>query len=841
MQSINLVYAEQQSDVRHENSIKALIAFGIYDSDFESVKTNRNMTRKEASLWVYRVLNQLAEYNESYYSDVTEKDDYFNAIMSLSERGIFSGCGNGKFEPERTIKYSEFVKVLIDVLGYKTVAVYEGDYPQGYIKLASDLGLNKNVIVSNDKPLTVGEAGQILFNALHLEIAGYDINSKGVHIGNSAGDTLLSEYHDIYLKKGRMTSNSITGLTNPDNYTANTVRISDSQFDIGFNDADQFLGMNVTAYYKVDTNDNETVVYIYADNNKQTILNLNSFSIEKDISTRTELNYYNDKDKLKKVKISDVADIIYNGKAYPDLDDIYPSDGEIKLLDSNNDNIYDVLFITDYQIVVVDGYSPSSKTITSRYALEDSSRLIYIDDDDIVEIYGMEEELTLEDISTDDVLMFAESKTGRENYKRIIISEKQVTGNLKSIQDDEYQCGDETYKLSNAYLTLLANNYISVPNLSKEYTFLIDIYGRIVAYNSQFTGRQYGYFRKYVIDDGIDEKISMRILCQDGQWRTIPVREKLKVNNETMKAEIMKEMISRYQMIRFEIGKKDEIVSLQTATYSEPSDSNFNALIANDTFRYSKRDNNTGNNVYLGNSNSIYNQFYLNNDAIVFSIPKDTDAEESLYFVTNYSAFSSEAPYEVEIYDVDKFRYSSVLVNRVETGANATLRLRRADSYFFVKKSVTELVDDEIVSVVYGIQNGVDWSYTSTEMDTFDSLKRGDIIRTTYNGAGQLNSYKLIHSYGNEDVYSNISNDGVNAADANIYGKVIEIDSVNGKILVDDGTVRAYRIPNSSRVTLFNTESEEILSSSLADIKPGDYICMRMYFSIVDEIAVYSY
>ena len=225
----------------------------------------------------------------------------------------------------------------------------------------------------------------------------------------------------------------------------------------------------------------------------------------------------------------------------------------------------------------------------------------------------------------------------------------------------------------------------------------------------------------------------------------------------------------------------------------------------------------------------------------MFEIPT-TPADESVYdVVKGTSAFISELGYDVNVYDADEFRYSKIIVKNIDNDTNGdALKFRENDGFFVVKKAVRGIANGEVVSVVHGVQGGLDWSYTSTEKDTFDSLKKGDVIRTSYDSRGRLKSYKLIHSFGKEDVYSNLSSGALNGQNTYVFGLVKKVDSVKGRLLVDDGTEKAIRTSSSPKVTLFDTSTGEIKQASLSDIKPDDYICLRLYFSQVRDIVVYS-
>jgi hypothetical protein len=83
------------------------------------------------------------------YSDVTADSDYSEAIGTLSELGVLNGYEDGTFKAERTIKRSEFAKVVIEALGLKPTAATAtqfSDVPADkwyapYVALAAQLAI----------------------------------------------------------------------------------------------------------------------------------------------------------------------------------------------------------------------------------------------------------------------------------------------------------------------------------------------------------------------------------------------------------------------------------------------------------------------------------------------------------------------------------------------------------------------------------------------------------------------------------------------------------------------------------------------------------------------------
>ena len=86
------------------------------------------------------------------FDDVSEEHIAHDAIMSLAEKGIVNGKGDGKFFPEDTLKREEFVKILTEALALQkadnTLIFYDvpaGTWYSDYVMIATASGLINGV------------------------------------------------------------------------------------------------------------------------------------------------------------------------------------------------------------------------------------------------------------------------------------------------------------------------------------------------------------------------------------------------------------------------------------------------------------------------------------------------------------------------------------------------------------------------------------------------------------------------------------------------------------------------------------------------------------------------
>ena len=84
-------------------------------SSGESVKNPTSDTKDSSVVEEAKVPE---EDNEIYaYSDVKENDWFYSYVMTLSEKGVVSGNGNGEFAPNDNVTREQFLKMLLEAVG----------------------------------------------------------------------------------------------------------------------------------------------------------------------------------------------------------------------------------------------------------------------------------------------------------------------------------------------------------------------------------------------------------------------------------------------------------------------------------------------------------------------------------------------------------------------------------------------------------------------------------------------------------------------------------------------------------------------------------------------------
>ena len=813
------IYAENTEDEYLLRSLNALVALGIIEEEPTDIDAEEALSRQEAAIWLCNILKFDGEYETSIFNDVSAGTKSANAISALYDRNIVSGYQDGKFRPTETITYAEYVTMLLKMLNQGVVAEYYDGYPSGYVKQSYDIGLNKKVNKSANEKITVGDGAKILYNALDKDVWGWN----GI---------FLEKYMDVYRLEGRVTADNKTSLTSPEGVLEGRIKIDETIYECTI-PTEEWLGKYVTCYIS-EIDGREIVIHI--ENNKRyNELTINATDIIREESSRTTI-VYEKEDKWKDINVSPVADIIYNGKAYPDapVEDIFIQYGEIRALDSDDDSKYDVLFVWSYDVMVVKNIIAHSGTIYNK--IEGSGILpsITIDKDaetDIIDSFG--ERLGMGDIALDNILLVAQSKTGSIPCYKIVVSDNIKTGEYDKKNEEYIWIDDIEYHFSDTIEKAIESGNIKPLDFNIKYDFYFDSFGNIVYYDAIYTGKQYGYLMRAYIDDS-DESCWLKIFTSDGVWKRIELKDKVQYNSEVYKKEALIEIIDTELMIRYETNTKGLIKSIETARSLASDETERSRQIKNDVFRKSEMRDTAKNNKYFSMNKSFENAFFMGNNVKVFLIPTGENSSESDFACTDSTYFASETRYTADVYDVDEYMFTDLIVLEYDSSDPANLKFSNQDYCMMVTNTEEMWINDDVASYVSGLLKNEEWSYTSSVPATFEGLKKGDIIRTKYDPSGKLSHYVLVHRYGTEDQKSNSNNFNDSVY---LYGNVLMVDYENDRMRIDEGRHLTVRT-GSAFITVYDPEENDVRAGTIRDIEERDYVVLRMRSSLPFEIFV---
>lgn len=165
----------------YEEAVDKLVDLGVITGYPDgSFRPNENIRRSEYAAVAVRAKQLEEEANISQgitiFGDVPSIHWATGFINVAEEEDLINGMGiiNGinTFGPERNIKYEEAVTILVRALGYETAATNSGNWPDGHLTVAAQIGLLQNINGTKGMLANRGMVAQLTYNALEIPFSG---------------------------------------------------------------------------------------------------------------------------------------------------------------------------------------------------------------------------------------------------------------------------------------------------------------------------------------------------------------------------------------------------------------------------------------------------------------------------------------------------------------------------------------------------------------------------------------------------------------------------------------------------------------------------------------------
>jgi len=661
-----------------------------------------------------------------------------NAMEELYNLGIVHGYTNGKLEEDNTITTYEAVKMVVNALGYETLAELEGGYPLGYVKVAYDVDiLSGNV---QNKELRVADAIRIMIDAGNAPVAkiSNDTLLNGIELG---GKTMFYTYFDVVKTDGILTANGYTTL-NAQNCVPGEVLINGTNYETGDTNVADYIGYYVEAYMfdtdltdiilaagpKSDYNDEVSLI---AGSYIQTSGNLSSFTVQ----------YENAEGNMKKLKVGDNYIVIYNGKIYGGfaLSYLDSSVADVRFIDNDKDGIYEVIFLEEYETYVVEATNSTKFDIFAKY----DKPIINLDPDkkDVFIFKGDSVVAEFKDITAGTVLSVLESEDG-ELVKAYILSAT-ATGTVDSISTS----GGHTYVGIGGKKLCVTKEFEELIHADKKelamganLSVVLDRNSNIVEVEYIGDVWTYGYITRIGYDENIEGCTSIEIFDQTNKFIELAIDERVIVDGTSYKSyDLVRAglctQVGGYpkavrQLIRYK-ANGSYIKNIDTKNYVEnleyeDSLQEYNLPAVEGTVYYNKASGYcyAGNQVLFGADDST----------VMFTVPADKSENDAAYFyaqkMSGLSDRAGAANYKP--YTVNDAKIAKVAIREIKDN-------RRAGSTndYIIVKSVSTVInkDGEAVNKLDGIlmSNGSDYAReaSSRNTDTNAAYVANKVLETT--------------------------------------------------------------------------------------------------------------
>lgn len=687
------------------------------------------------------------------YSDIDSESEEGKAITTLTQLKYMSGYGDGTFRPEREMKISEAVKIIIHILGYGYRANADGGYPTGYMYTAKNLGLLSGVGGAYSDVLSFDTAMKLFYNAVDVPIA--EVSGVGDNLTYSINpdNTILSVYHDMDKERGIVTAGETAALTGYYKTGKNQIRIGSNVYTV---DADcnitDYLGLTVDFIYRLNKEKEEKkIVSIIPKEDNQIIeIDIKDYI---GISGNSVVYEYNDSTKTK--GFSKNADVIYNGQNGTINDSIIKSaeNGSIKLISTKRNSEYDLIILKCYTDMIVGRIDEIKKTV---YDESDAGVTLNLDDTSkTVRIFDENGQSTnFQFISRGDVLSYMDNT----DYCEVYVSSKTTSGILSETGTDD----DGSYIVVGDKILWLTKKAAatSACSVNENVRVFLNCFGKAAKVK---TLSRDGYEFVYLIKangavNGPDEIVHVKLFDVENGLFTTPLKTNTVINGVLIK-DITEEKLtsalggSIEKLIGIKKTEEGEISHIITAkTLSELEAAGNDGFVLTHPLARRRYENDP---PFLSRS------IMLKKNTPIIQIPADVNAATDKDFkMVTPDVFVEGDGNNTEAYNTSvDYAIPEFIVYRPASGAASVPAFKYETELVVVKEKTKVLTEDGTPAVKITVQNGSseDFFYydgkniTATPQAGYtygiDNLSKGDIIRFSADSDKFIGLLEVLYDY----------------------------------------------------------------------------------------------
>lgn len=523
-----------------DEAIALMKSLGVLSEDADM---DKKVTRLEFAhaLYLLSGYNYKSTSAVGYFTDIGITTPYYDEISVLKDHNIISGYGNSQFRPDSEVTVNEAAKMLVSLMGAGWLEAVQDKESFSYYKVASDKKLFKGVNDLNMNSITNKQMAYILLNMLESDVEKYpDKDAEGIYMNNIL---------HIYKLEGVFSDDARTD-------EKGAYVIGSNKFQKPAKDYSRLLGQKTIVYYS-NIDDDVNIISMTA-HKSQKILELQDKNIDSYASR--EYKYKLDNGSIKKAKLENDFDIIYNGVKATSVinsrDFMTPKMGSVRLIDNDNDGKYEVAIIWDYKLFIVSGYSEYNTLLSS----SNGEKAINLSEDKAFDILmaGTDNILSTNQIKYQDYVLSV-ARSANDDYVKIYLCADTVSGTVTSVNttDRTVTIDDKEYEYEEC---------MEAPSIVNA-EFYKDQFGRLI-YMKKGTDiqKKYAYVIKMYEAENADQ-LMIRLYSQDNQKLETPIANKCTIDGRTVSglANIKVALDGTTgTLVRFIMNSKQEITFVDT-------------------------------------------------------------------------------------------------------------------------------------------------------------------------------------------------------------------------------------------------------------------------------------
>lgn len=798
------------------------------------------ITRAQSAALVLKFMNiKSVSSDTASFEDLKRGEPYYDEVETAKAMKIVYGGDDGYFRPNDYVQYKHAITMIERGLGYSDILNSNSDF----INLRTQLNFTNGISGIKDTDyISYDVMRALLYNALDCYVAKLEYPNSG----NYTFDTkALEEYFDVYSSKGVVTATNITALAGYALVGNNYVRIGNEEYKANSENISEYLGQNISFYYK-ETDDDNTILFVYKSNSDSV-----KFKFDEDgVSYSKNVYKVYDENKVRDYKLDKNHDLIYNGKIVLENrnNNMYvPSDennrltGEVKLIDEDDNGYYDFVFVNAYETVIVGRIDKESEIFVDKLTKKS------FDYSDVIDLRVVDSDGYLSDISkiADNSVLLVSQSIDNE-VMTIITSEKIVSGKITAVSqsDNDFtiiEINGVKYEVSNVFF----DTENSVFKVGNEGTFLLDANRRIVMQMADSSQNQIYFLLNVFIDEDSNDKIIISALDKENEQRRFVLSDKVKIDstrpgkdNEAVLNALQKDSgegkVVKRSVVNLEFSSDGLVTNIDFPYENgKPGENENNNSLHKYVSHFELTGSDMGMLQWQGETNVLSWRIPINGNTIVFSVPENIDtanADEFEAAPLKTKMIANSSWIRADAYTLS---YPESVADVLVARATAPAMKSRGGITLVAKiyKGLNE--DDEPCTIMELMEgSGRVKKYVSEDYDISScGVECGDVVRYAENTKGEIVQMAVFYDFSENKVerdeyaYASETNQ-VHAGDNTIMGGVYDI--VNGYIRVFPANVTPDRNTEFFYFPI-NLGQKVIYNASLKDIEAFDVLKVRTY------------
>ena len=721
---------------KYSAELDELIGIGAVENLSLSISENAIMSRADFLSLVMNIDSGLshAEFSGTLpFTDVSEGDSYAWAVSAAYSRGIINGSDDGRFMPDEPVSYYAALKIVEETLNYGSMAEFSGGFPDGYVSVMSDLGLDK-MKPENTDALTIGECAKLIVLALEAPALELDVSGKNMsYVGH---DDFTWSKKSLSMEKldGIIDANRYTGLYTANGVGDDSIGIDGDTFSCD-GDFSNLIGMRVKYYLK----DEETVVY--AAPYRNTALEISSENIDK-VEDRKVIYFKDNSASVRKnINVPRNIAVIYNNVSYPDytMETFDIKNGKIEFISNDNSGKYNVAKITDYRPVVASYINRSEESFFDKVSKKtvDYGNIrnweLYTDSGIKTDMSSVEEGSVLNMMISSDGAAASAIVTTRKEIGKVEAFNKASANDYGSV----------TVNANTLEISPYSANSVNEIALNDSVTLYIDIMGKVVyADGAANSFMRYAYLIKAYIDDDDFNRIQIKLYDSDAKVKSLRTSENFILNGRKVKSyESVPSNIDKASAILYDINDKDEITRIYT-----PGDSN-SPLIEICGFDKRMFYPAGGNYVFAPENSVAYaNQFCVDANTLMFKIPSHPNSDSDKNFgILNPSGFSQFEEHRVAAYTTESNPdVAELVIEYNEETSSESISIKNEVMIVADIQTVVNSQKEEVNILTLHGKNARMKEFYTIDADIAAGLTIGDLIVVSLNSHNEIDGIRNV-------------------------------------------------------------------------------------------------